>query len=162
MSKEEEKKGKQKWPEMIFSKYNVKIMFSLQKVVFELKVDITICCEYTLNSQKCAWLKNIPAEVSSPNYFVSPGSKDIKSSLRGAKLPNGQPMLLDEEQNSLALLIEQVEIGGRQLWCLEWLFEARYELNCGDPKIAETYMNQAMTINDLEPLVKIVRGGCKV
>ena len=23
-------------------------------------------------------------------------------------------------------------------------------------------MNQAMTINDLEPLVKIVRGGCKV
>ena len=42
------------------------------------------------------------------------------------------------------------------------MFEARYELNCGDPKIAETYMNQAMTINDLEPLVKIVRGGCKV
>ena len=77
---------------------------------------------------------------------LNPGSRDIKSSLRGAKLPNGQPMLLDEEQNSLALLIEQ----------------ARYELNCGDPKIAENYMNQAMTINDLEPLVKIVRGGCKV
>ena len=36
------------------------------------------------------------------------GLKDIKSSLRGAKLPNGQPMLLDEEQNSLAVLIEQV------------------------------------------------------
>ena len=97
-------------------------------------------------------------------YSLTSGSKDIKSSLRGAKLPNGQPMLLDEEQNSLALLIEQVE---RQTWgtmtCIKSImFEARYELNCGDPKIAETYMNQAMTINDLEPLVKIVRGGCKV
>lgn len=74
------------------------------------------------------------------------GLKDIKSSLRGAKLPNGQPMLLDEEQNSLALLIEQ----------------ARHELNCGDAKKAETYMNQADSINDQEPLVKIVRGVCKV
>ena len=57
--------------------------------------------------------------------FFLAGAQDIKSSLRGAKLPNGQalnddkimmmimimigqPMLLDEEQNSLALLIEQV------------------------------------------------------
>ena len=90
------------------------------------------------------------------------GSKDIKSSLRGAKLPNGQPMLLDEEQNSLALLIEQVEIQSGGMIKLIMVFEARYELNCGDPKIAENYMNQAMTINELEPLVKIVRGGCKV
>ena len=45
-------------------------------------------------------------------YSLTSGSKDIKSSLRGAKLPNGQPMLLDEEQNSLALLIEQVEEAG--------------------------------------------------
>ena len=103
---------------------------------------------------------------SSPQCSVhnclSPGSKDIKSSLRGAKLPNGQPMLLDEEQNSLALLIEQVEIHGGGVIKLIMVFEARYELNCGDPKIAENYMNQAMTINELEPLVKIVRGGCKV
>ena len=42
------------------------------------------------------------------------GLKDIKSSLRGAKLPNGQPMLLDEEQNSLALLIEQVSTAALQ------------------------------------------------
>ena len=47
---------------------------------------------------------------SSPTLVavILSGLKDIKSSLRGAKLPNGQPMLLDEEQNSLALLIEQV------------------------------------------------------
>ena len=51
----------------------------------------------------------------------------MKSSLRQAKLPNGQPVLLDDEQNSIALLIEQ----------------ARYELNCGDPRIAERYLDQA-------------------
>jgi tetratricopeptide (TPR) repeat protein len=55
-------------------------------------------------------------------------------------------MLLDDEQNSLALLIEQ----------------ARYELNCGDPRVAERYLDQAMLINDSEPLVKIERGVCKV
>ena len=49
---------------------------------------------------------------SSPTLVavILSGLKDIKSSLRGAKLPNGQPMLLDEEQNSLALLIEQVRL----------------------------------------------------
>lgn len=81
-----------------------------------------------------------------PKEEEKKGAQDIKSSLRGAKLPNGQPMLLDEEQNSLALLIEQ----------------ARHELNSGDPKKAEFYMNQADSINDQEPLVKIVRGICKV
>ena len=40
--------------------------------------------------------------------------------------------------------------------------QARHELNCGDPVKAEFYMNQADTINDQEPLVKIVRGVCKV
>ena len=55
-------------------------------------------------------------------------------------------MLLDDEQNSLALLIEQ----------------ARYELNCGDPRVAERYLDQAMLINDSEPLVKIERGVCKL
>ena len=40
--------------------------------------------------------------------------------------------------------------------------QARHELNSGDPKKAEFYMNQADSINDQEPLVKIVRGICKV
>ena len=91
------------------------------------------------------------------------GLKDIKSSLRGAKLPNGQPMLLDEEQNSLALLIEQVSTAALQ-HCSTAAppLQARHELNCGDPRKAECYMSQADTINDQEPLVKIVRGVCKV
>lgn len=74
------------------------------------------------------------------------GSRDIKSSLRQAKLPNGSPLLLDDEQNSLALLIEQ----------------ARYELNCGSPLVAQGYLDQAMRIDDDEPLVRIERGVCKV
>ena len=94
------------------------------------------------------------------------GLKDIKSSLRGAKLPNGQPMLLDEEQNSLALLIEQVEhcstVALQHCSTAAPPLQARHELNCGDPRKAECYMSQADTINDQEPLVKIVRGVCKV
>ena len=35
-------------------------------------------------------------------------------------------------------------------------------MNCGDPKKAEQYMIAADKINDQEPLVKIVRGVCKV
>ena len=97
------------------------------------------------------------------NFNVMSGLKDIKSSLRGAKLPNGQPMLLDEEQNSLALLIEQVSTAALQ-HCSTAAppLQARHELNCGDPRKAECYMSQADTINDQEPLVKIVRGVCKV
>lgn len=94
---------------------------------------------------------------------VFEGAQDIKSSLRGAKLPNGQPMLLDEEQNSLALLIEQV--CPNRLGLVRYntaSVQARHELNSGDPKKAEFYMNQADSINDQEPLVKIVRGICKV
>ena len=79
------------------------IKFSIDKVVFEL---ITyICCDSNSN---CVLIKIYPREIPC-NVLLLTGSKDIKSSLRGAKLPNGQPMLLDEEQNSLALLIEQVE-----------------------------------------------------
>ena len=61
----------------------------------------------------CTHVRNQKISEKNPLHcrFTS-GSKDIKSSLRGAKLPNGQPMLLDEEQNSLALLIEQVEEAG--------------------------------------------------
>ena len=56
------------------------------------------------------------------------GLKDIKSSLRGAKLPNGQPMLLDEEQNSLALLIEQVSTAALQHCSAAAAGQARAEL----------------------------------
>ena len=56
------------------------------------------------------------------------GLKDIKSSLRGAKLPNGQPMLLDEEQNSLALLIEQVSTAALQHCSAATAGPARAEL----------------------------------
>ena len=54
------------------------------------------------------WILKLCIRKKSFIKVLFEGAQDIKSSLRGAKLPNGQPMLLDEEQNSLALLIEQV------------------------------------------------------
>lgn len=87
---------------------------------------------------------------STKNITCSLGIKDVKTSLRRARMPAkkdaGGTILLDEEGNQLATFMEQ----------------AKYELGRGNAALAKVYLDKAVCMDPAELLVLIERGKCLV